>query len=133
MNTIIQFPAFICPGCKERGEDPVHYGIGKIIAGKRYCTICAGEILDGITMQVHAWIARRPLCWEGGHRLSLVVYPGTNGGEDIYEITMQCPHWHCGNTRSKTVYPASFSSYWDLLAAFVEEHFTQLKKLFKVT
>lgn len=131
-NKSIDLPGyFICPACvqkdlanDENEFDPVHLEPGRYVAGTRYCTLCAEEMLDVLTIKVNDALLEGPITWGGRHSISL----GLRGGE-IYKVTVSCPCEHGGITQPFIYNIPGFKGYRTFLAAFVAAHYSALKAI----
>ncbi|MEX2717081.1 MAG: hypothetical protein Q6370_012330 [Candidatus Sigynarchaeota archaeon] len=129
MAKIADLPGyFICPGCVQKDLESdeysgsvAHLEPGKLVAGTRYCTLCAEEMLDELTIRVHYRLLKGRLSWGCKHSLSIALLAG------IYEVTIKCPCWH--HARPVIYSEPCFSGYWNLLASFVDAHYAQLKAI----
>jgi hypothetical protein len=132
-NKSIDLPGyFTCPSCvmKDLVHDnvvffPVHLEPGVVLAGTRYCQLCAEELLDGLVVRVDARLQRQgKIAWGTSHAISLSIGPG-----DTHVVTLSCPRQNGGLATPLKFNEPNLQSYQNLLASIVEAHYADLKRI----
>jgi len=113
---------FSCPKCEERGEPSAHHSsASRVVGGVRYCTICAGELVDVVANDVYTRALKGTVSWwEGKEHMDLRV---------TFQPRVLTILVKSSQDGLRKLELSTFESFWDCFDAFISNHFNALQAL----